>query len=107
FLFVGQSHDAKGKNFVDLGSVEQVASALRSDLGIVVKNDGRRKQRVALSFRSDQHGIGANVLAAGRERAQLVGRIEQRNKLTGATLHTENGMGRDQRAQQCVFPARQ
>ena len=44
-------HDAQRENLVDLSAVEQVAGALGSNLRIVVENDGRSQQRVALAWR--------------------------------------------------------
>src|SRR5208283_37926 len=41
FLPIGHGQNAERKNLVNLRPVEQIAWALRRDLGIVVQNDGR------------------------------------------------------------------
>src|ERR1051326_5048539 len=49
-LFVGQGHDAQRENFVDLGAVEERSRALRGDLRIIVKNNGRREHAIRRSL---------------------------------------------------------
>ena len=87
-LIVGQSQDAQRENFVDLGAVKKIASAFLRDFGIVIKNDGRRKQRIALPFFSDQDWPGPDVLAGRSQLGERFWRCEQRNEL--AILHAQN-----------------
>lgn len=65
-LFVGEGHDAEHEDLVDLGSVAQIARAFGRDLRIVVKNNRRHKQRVALPRLADQHRPNPDVVAVGR-----------------------------------------
>jgi hypothetical protein len=39
FLLIGQGQSAQRQDFVDLGGIEQVASALRCDSRVVIQDD--------------------------------------------------------------------
>src|SRR5690242_5678620 len=98
FLVVGQRHDPQGQYLVDLGSVEQIASALGRDLWIVVKNDWRRKDATASAFVANQHGIRPRVYALQSGGFIRLRRIEKRNKR--ALVRFEDRVGRNKRIQQ-------
>ena len=58
---VGEREDAQRKNLVDLGGVEEIAGAFRSDLRMVVKDDGGGQHRIGGV--GGKHRPGAEVLA--------------------------------------------
>ena len=100
-LFVGQRHDAQGKDLVDLGSVEQIAGALRGNLRIVVQNDGRCQHGVTLAWVAHQHRPHADVLALRSQFLQLRRRLQQRDEFSA--FDTQHQVRGNQRLHQCVI----
>ena len=62
-LLVGQAEDVEDEHLVDLAAVEEVARALGRDPRVVLEDDRRGQQRVALARLADQHRPRARVLA--------------------------------------------
>ncbi len=65
FLRICQRHRAQGEDLVDLGSVVEIAGALRRDLRMVVQDHRRREHEIVAGFRSGEHRPGAVVDARG------------------------------------------
>src|ERR1700730_7212848 len=60
-FFLGHRQDSEREDFVDFGPVKQTAGAFRSDLRVVVENDGRRKDGVPVSFFAYQYRPGTDI----------------------------------------------
>ena len=93
FLIIGEGEDAQGEDFVDLGGVEEIASAFGSDLRMVVQDDGGGKHRIRIV--SGKDGPGAQVLTLGDGIFKARGRFEQGKKLS--VLGAEDSVSRDER----------
>ena len=85
-LLVGEHQRAQAEDLVDLGAVEQVRRALRSQLRVVREDDRAREQQVRAPLRPGEHRPGVPVVQlAGRGEGPLgrVGGREERARGDG------------------------
>jgi hypothetical protein len=89
-LFIGESHHPQRQHLIHLGSVEEIAGALRSDLRVIVQNNRRAQHMAAIAFIASHHR--KNALIATRRDLSLHsrGRIEQRDE--GPALDVQQQM---------------
>ena len=75
------AEDAERQQLVDLAAVEQVARALRCDLGMVGQDDRRRQDRAAVARLAGQHRPGPDGSRTAPPRSrERVGRVGQRHE---------------------------
>ncbi len=85
-LLLGEHQGAQAEDLVDLGAVEQVRRALRSQLRVVGEDDRAREQQVRAPLRPGEHRPGVPVVQlAGRGEGPLgrVGGREERARGDG------------------------
>src|SRR4029077_2891704 len=75
-LLIRQRHDSQRQDLVDLGAIEQVSGTLRSNLRIVVEDDGRGEHSISLPRLAYENGPRANVLTTRRKFLQFCGRLQ-------------------------------
>src|SRR5215212_3791120 len=90
-LLVREGHDVQDEQLIDLGPVEQVARALRGDLGIVIEDDGGGEHLAPVPFLSHQYGPRLQVLARSHSLQELLRGVRQRDKLS--SLHLQRRVG--------------
>jgi hypothetical protein len=96
-FLVGHGQDTEGKDFIDFRAVEEITRTFGRDLGVVVENDGRGQQRVAVAFLADQDGPEALVPAGLDDRPKCGGRIQKRDEFSLGAL--ENRVRGDKRTE--------
>ena len=79
-LLVGHGHHPQGQDLVDLGGVEQRTGALRGHLRVVVQDDRRAQHHVGGAGWPGEHRPATVLVARGRRRRRVRGRVEQRDE---------------------------
>src|SRR4028119_1342391 len=101
-LLVREVQDVQDEHLVDLGPVEEVARALRRDLGVVVEDDRGRQHGAPIPLLPDQHRPRLQVLAPLRGLHELFRRVHERDERSALDL--QRRVGRDEGLPERALP---